>query len=371
MRLCLFLKTTLFMIFFVYLFTFFVCAFDTHNTADELESNAYSLSADIENYADQNTVSKANEIMTALSPKSIANAVLQSLRDNISIFRRYFLYIFAVILISGIFSVISNSFYSSDLFDFISVLFMIILTLGPIGNCIEYVIESTGRLCTFMTSFIPSMTVIYTAGGSTSAAASSAIICSGATAILQILGTNLIIPGVKVCVCLCAVSGLCKNINLSGVSSFIKSTCMWLSGLVMTLFCGILSLQTSLQTGADTLALKGVKFTASRLIPVAGGMVSESLKTVLSGVAFVRKISGACGIAFILYCVIPPVASVLVFKLICSVCSLMCGIFGVNSLGGYLNGLNSSLTLLLSIVLCCTVSFIIMLAIFMKTAVNL
>ena len=145
---------------------------------------------------------------------------------------------------------------------------------------------------------------------------------------------------------------------------------MWGAGLIMTLFCGILSIQTHISCGADTLALKGVKFTAARLIPVAGGMISESLKTVLAGVSFIRGISGAAGIAFILYSVIPPIAAVLVLKLICIIGSMCAKIMGISPQCSYLEALHGTLNLLFAVLMCCAASFIIMLAIFMKTAVS-
>ncbi len=364
------LRRSIFGIIFCLLFAVNSFASENQEHLNSLYDNASSLGENLKDYTNQETEKMADQAASSLSPKNIFQNAYENFLSSIKVFWKYFMYILGIILISAIFSGISDGFVNESIFEFVSILLLVSVTLIPISNCVNYVVQCTSRLCDFMTSFIPSMTVIYTAGGSTSTAASSAIICSSAITVLQLIGTRFVIPGAKICVCLTAISSLCKNVNLSGVSSFIKSTCMWISGLVMTLFCGILSVQTSLQTGTDTLALKGVKYSAARFIPVAGGMVSESLKTVLSGVAFVRGVSGALGIAFIIYCIIPPLASIVVFKFICSVSAVMAKLSGCGVQSAYLEGLNSALTLLLSIVLCCAVAFIIMLAIFMKTTVN-
>ena len=341
-------------------------------TPESFKSAADTFTDSISSYADSETAQKAAEILSSLNPGTIFNAFIDSILSGVKSFSKYFMYIIALILICAVFSSISGSFSgSAELFEFTGMIFLVMFTLAPTQRCVEYISECASKLCTFMTSFIPSMSTIYAAGGNTSAAVGNAVLCSGAITLLQLIGNRLVIPGAKICIGLTAVSSLCRRVNLSGVTSFIKSSCMWISGLIMTLLCGILSIQTQLQCKADTLAIRGVKFTASRFIPVAGGMVSESLKTVLAGVSFIRGAAGASAIAFIIYCIIPPIAALAAFKAICAVCSVCSKIAGLNTQSAYLDGINGALNLLLSVVLCCSVSFIIIISIFIKTAVEI
>lgn len=366
MRLIFCLKTALLCALLMFAFTFASGA----QSADYYEKTADEFKNSISGYADGDTAEKAEEVRKAFDFNSIFGAVKDALFSGIKAYSKYFAGICAIVLISAVFGAVNSSFSAySDVFSFAGVLFLVYFTLIPISSCIETISDSVSRLCAFMASFIPSMGAIYAAGGNTSAAAGNAAVCTCAVTVLQLIGSKFVIPGVKVCVCLASVGALCRKVDLGGVSSFIKNCCMWLSGIVMTLFCGILSIQTMFETSADTLALKGVKFSAARLIPVAGGMVSESLKTVLSGVSFIRATSGACAAAFILYLVIPPICTLAVFKLICSIGSACARLCGLSVQCGYLDSLNGALNILLSVLLCCSASFIIMLAIFIKTAV--
>ncbi len=341
-------------------------------SAEEYQENAEYFSENISSYADNAILEKANEIFNSLNPVTIFQNVADSFKDSLRTFSSYIMSILALLILTSIFSNISQSFsQQNEIFDFVSILIFVLLTIKPISSCVDYTVECVNRLCVFMTSFIPCMSAVLVAGGSSGASTAGTLICSGAVTTLQILSSKLVVPGVKVCIGLCCVSTVSKSVNLSGITSFIKNGCMWLGGLIMTLFCGILALQTFLSTGADTLALRGIKFTAARFIPVAGGMVSESLKTVLAGVSLIRTVTGVCGIAFIVYLIIPPIATLVTFKLVLGICSVFSKTAILNTQSTYLDALNSTLNILLSILLCSSISFIIMLAIFMKTAVNI
>ena len=368
MRLIFCLKTAFFGAVLMLALSFIAIAQD----ADFYEKTADEFKNSISGYADGDTAEKAEQVRKAFDFESIADAVKNAFLSGLKAYSKYFAGICAIITISAVFSAVNSSFSAySDVFSFTGVLFLVYFTLIPINSLIESMSDSVSRLCAFMTSFIPSMSAIYVAGGNTSAAAGNAAVCTCAVTVLQLINSKFVIPGVKICICLASVGALCKKVDLGGVASFVKNCCMWLSGTVMTLFCGILSVQTMLETSADTLALKGIKFSAARFIPVAGGMVSESLKTVLSGVSFIRTTSGACAVAFILYLVIPPICTLAVFKLICSVGSACARLCGLSVQHGYLDGLNCALSILLSVLLCCSASFIIILAIFIKTAVTI
>lgn len=320
----------------------------------------------------ENAIEKQKEVLSALDLSNIRDLIFSCIKDSSQSLIKAFGCVIAVIFISSVFAILKESFSSfSQLFDTVGMLFLILFTLIPICNSIDAIEENIRRLCAFMLSFIPSMTAIYVSGGNTTTAVSSSITCTATVGALQLIGSKVIIPFVKLGVSLSAVNGICRKADLSGVTGFLRSAGLWITGLSLTIFTGLLSVQTLISNSTDTLALRGIRFSAAKLIPVAGGMVSESLKTVLSGVSLVRNVAGGAGIAFIIYTVIPPVVSVLILKLFCILSSMCAKLSGLSEQSGYLDGLNSALNLLLAIVLSCCSAFIIILAIFMKTAVNI
>ncbi len=167
------------------------------------------------------------------------------------------------------------------------------------------------------------------------------------------------------------INALCKRADLSGFISFIKSFCLWVTGLAFTLFTGILSLQTILQSGADNLTLKGIKYGASRLIPIAGGMLSESMKTVIASMNYIKSVSGISGIVFIIYTVLPPICAILAAKMMFGILSAVSRSCSCKDVSSFTDGISSCLNLLSALIIGCSVSFIILLTVFIKTVVLL
>jgi hypothetical protein len=168
-------------------------------------------------------------------------------------------------------------------------------------------------------------------------------------------------------VAISAVSALSSSIDLSGVINFVKSFCTWGLGVLFAVFGGVHSVAVKISSGADTLAVRGIRFTAARLIPVAGNMLSESLGTVVSGINVIKGASGGLGIAFILYSLIPAVCAVFNVKLIILSAAFCSKLMGQRKHTGFLEGINSALNILLAVCLFSSVSGILIFAVFINT----
>lgn len=320
----------------------------------------------------ENVSQKHSEILEKLNPKSIISDIFSLFKQNFRSLASPFFCIMGIIILSGLFGCMSQSFGKNETsFDFISLVVVILFIILPLDRCTVIVGDACKKMCGFMISFVPSMTALYTSSGCTSTALASSAVCSFGISALQLIASYFVIPAFRVCVALLCAMSICKGFDISGVFSFFKTLSFWCLGLIMTLFCGILSIQTQITTSADTLAIKGVKFSFSRLVPVAGGMISDSLKTVMSGAVYLKGISGGAGILYILYAALPPLCCIGAIKLILTLCGMCAKMTNQKSQSTLLDGLSSLMNLLFSACLCCSLSFIIVLTIFMKCSVDL
>lgn len=315
---------------------------------------------------------QSKKVLEYFDFSNIFDFAKNSIFENIQTTKNWFFCVISILIISAVFGALKDSFGStSSLYDFMSMLFLSLFIFIPIGNCIDLITEVLKKQCAYMSAFVPSMCAMYISGGNTATAASSAVVYSSAISILSVVGTNLIIPCAKISICLTIMSSISQKTDLSGVSAFLKSFSMWVTGLMLTLFTGVLSLQSFIQNSADNLAIRSARFSAARLIPVAGSMISDSLKTVISGVSFIKSVSGAVGIAFIVYTIIPPVVTLFCLKLFCLLSSAFAKLCGLSKQGALFENINASLNILGAVILCCGCAFIIMFAIFMKTCIHL
>lgn len=304
------------------------------------------------------------------------NNIIKLITSNLSYYLKNLVSAFGLSAATLIISIVFSSMSTSDgrylqIFELVSKCFIIISVFPPVILCFQKVTEHIEALCGFMLSFIPTAVMLHTASGNTLSAALMSSAGQSAITVLQIVSVSAIIPLIKANCSVVTVNILCKKANLSGITSLFKSVSMWITGLYFTLFSGIMSVLSLLQSSADSLAMKGLKYSAAKLIPIAGSMVSESMKTVITSIGFIKSVTGAAGIVFIIYTIIPPICLLLITKLYLSILSALSKATSNEGFSGYFDGISSCLNLLLALLISCSVSFIIMLALFMKTNVSI
>lgn len=166
--------------------------------------------------------------------------------------------------------------------------------------------EFFGRLAILMNSLIPVMGVLYISGGNTMGAA-----VSSASLLLQInlieLGTTvLVIPAVSVCMALTLSDSLRgTSPRFSGITMAIKRTLAFIYGLCSTLLMASLSAQSVLASASDSAGARAVKFVAGNMIPVVGGTVGETLRTLAASVKLLRGSVGVAGMIAVVLALLP------------------------------------------------------------------
>ena len=149
-------------------------------------------------------------------------------------------------------------------------------------------------------SMIPIMGALYAMGGNVSAA----VVNNSAMMIFLTVTENIcnrtVIPVTAICLALALVSVFAPTIDLRGITAVIKRTYTFIIGFVMTLLITVLAAQSTLTAAGDSLAARAARFMAGSFIPVVGGSVGESLKTVAGSIEYIRACVGVGGIIIIM-----------------------------------------------------------------------
>lgn len=274
----------------------------------------------------------------------------------------------AVIITCIVFSSMKSSFHSNEnLFEIISVCLITICIFSPISLCFEKVEEHLEALCAFMLSFIPAGAVMHAASGNPLSSSLLATSGPASIALMQTISVSFLMPMIKAVFALQTVNVFYKKVNLTSLTNLLKSITLWVLGLSFTIFSGVMSLQTILKGSADNLALKGMKYGAARLIPIAGSIVSESMQSVISSVGYIKSVTGVSGIVFIVYTILPPILAIIITKFFLAILSALAGVTAQSSISSHLSGLSSVLNILAALLIGCSIAFIILMAMFMKT----
>ncbi len=238
------------------------------------------------------------------------------------------------------------------------------LELGAIGSAALYI----GELTKVANVLFPLAVSLYAAGGNVAAAS----IGSGAFGIFLGIAENLlarsIVPFAGICTALAVSTGFSSAIDLRPISGVIKKTYTTALGFVMTLFCAVTAAQNAIAAGQDSLGLRAARFFAGSAIPVVGGSVSESMRTLAASVGILRKSIGVCGIVLIFLLFLPTLTSLLLIRTANNAASGIAAALGLSRESTLLAELGSVFGYIAAVLAAASLMFIFLLTLLVSTA---
>ena len=142
----------------------------------------------------------------------------------------------------------------------------------------------------------------------------------------------------------------------------------WVLIFSLTIFVGIITVQSITGSSIDAVKLKGAKYAVNTFIPLVGGTLSEALESIGGSVMLIKNTTGMAGIiGIILLCLVPVVRTfivVFIFRLTAAVCQPVSDERFCTLLGS----IADSISLIGICILCMAVVFILSIAITIGTA---
>ena len=319
---------------------------------------------------DADSVISSNElVLEALNAQNVFSYFYESVKSGFSAIRKTLAVITAVMFISALISVFEKNLASGgEILGFASLLSVMLLTLDVIKPIYTSIVNYISSYSAFLTAMSGTMVLSESFTRPVSSAAGAAS-CAFIVSLIQQLAVNIIIPLSKIVLSLSVLSSIMSGNQLSGINNFIKSFCIWFLGVLFALFSGIQSAIIKISTANDSLIFRGLRFSAAKLVPVAGNMLSESIKTVSAGVALINNVCGGFGIAYLIYVSIPVFVSVFIVKFSVLALLLISITANLPKHASFFDGVNSSINIILAIVLFSAVSGIIIFSAFISSVV--
>ncbi len=217
-------------------------------------------------------------------------------------------------------------------------------------------------------TLIPLTGALYAMGGNVTAAVASS---SGLTVFLLVLKeivSRTVIPFCGICLAFALIRALDPSIRLGTLCDTVKKNYTTLLAFLMMLLSAMLASQTLLAASGDSIAMRSAKFAAGNMIPVVGGSVAELLRTVSTGVGYLRGTVGISAVILLLLTVLPTLVELLLVRLTWQICASFADLLGcdgekkildeIASLSGYLitavTITSSVVVLALSLLIRCT-----------------
>lgn len=313
------------------------------------------------------------DAVSEITPKKIWGYIWSEFKKSLTRPLKALASLLAVILVAALIEGMRDSIPNKGL----SKIFGVICVLISVGIISEAVLGSIERAAdalnsggTFMIGYVPVFAGITASSGSvTSAAAYNMLVLLAAQTAVQLSG-EVIVPALSVCMAMGIVEAINPDFRLSGITEAVKKAVLFALGFVMTIFIGLLSLQSIVGASADTLGVKAAKFVVSNFIPVVGGAVSDAYATVKNSLGLLRGGVGFIGIAAIFVMILPPILDVTAMRLVFGVADIVTELFGVQQVKILVKNTGWILSTIFSILICFSVMLIISTAILMLVGLN-
>lgn len=241
--------------------------------------------------------------------------------------------------------------------------------MGAVSACSKELCDcfSQGKAilsqCTdFMTLFTPVFSMFMTATGQFGSAAiyqTSSLFLTNS--ILQILD-HILLPFLSMSFAIAIANAVYAEHTLDGLLQFNKTIVTWSLGFLMSVFIGVISIQSIVSSAADGLTTKTTKYVVSNFVPIVGGAVSDAYATVLGSLQVLKSATGAIGIVVLLLIFLPILLRVVLYRLVLKLAVACADLFSVSQVSRFLKGAEQVLSMLFAILTCFAVLFLVTVA---------
>ena len=218
--------------------------------------------------------------------------------------------IVVIIVIHSILKSISDGLENksiSQITYYVQYILIVTLIMGNFADIITMVRTSIQNLVGFMNNLIPLLiTLMLTTGSIASAGLLEPIILFIITFIGNFI-TSILIPFVLISTALSIVSKVSNRVQVDKLSKFFNSTVVWILGVSLTLFVGIISIEGGLSSTVDGITAKTAKAAVSNFIPVVGKILGDAVDTVIGCSNVLKNAVGIVGVIIIIGICIAPI----------------------------------------------------------------
>ena len=275
--------------------------------------------------------------------RTVGALVLERVRQPLAVFAA----VLGTVLLCALLEALRTSLWEGALatvFGAVSVVCVSAAVAGPVSGCIVQTAAAIRDCANFMAAFIPVFASIVTVGGqAVTATTYTTFLFAACQVVSQVVSTTLV---------LCMVGNLAPGLQVNAVAKAVRTVVTWALGLLLTLFVGLLSLQTMVASSSDTVASKAAKFLIGTFVPVVGGALSDALSTTQGYLRLLKTAVGAFGILAAALTFLPVLLQTVAWYLAVGAAAAASELMGVEQVGELLKGAGSALGILIAVLLC-------------------
>lgn len=291
----------------------------------------------------------------SMTPEQVFELLLdkakEQIREPISVIGK----VIGVMILCSVLGAVQHSGISGQLknvFTITAAAGVVTFLSEPVLGCIRQTVVALRESSLFLLSFTPVMSGLVIAGGHPASGGAYQMILLFASQILSELASRTLIPLLCIYLALCIMVPVAPFLHLEQVTGGIKSVVCWGLGILTTIFVGMLSIQTIVGSGGDSLMLKTSKFLVGSFIPVIGGTISDAVGAAKGCVQVLKSVVGSFGILVAVLSFLPALLEVCLWYLAVRVLAWVGLMLDAKEVSSLLSSIAQTFSILLAMIGC-------------------
>ncbi|MBO5059760.1 MAG: stage III sporulation protein AE [Clostridia bacterium] len=310
-----------------------------------------------------------------LNPINIINNLIKSVFEEISNTKALLKSILLIAAAAGILRILSDSFGNGETSDAAFFACFAVMTAAGVkifAEVVGYGVEVIHSLCGFITKFEPIFVGLLASAGAVTQAAAFQPVMTASVYVLSVVVDKCILPLTYFSAVLGIVNNIGGRIEIGTLNKLLASVSKWLLTGVLTLFSTILALYGFGTAAVNNVTIKSIKFAVGSFVPVVGGILSDTIDTVLSGTNLLKNAVGTAGMITVISIAAVPIIKIWIMMMLLKITAAAIEPFSDKRITNVLIAVADSVTVVFSMVITSVMLFIISIGIILtSTGVSL
>jgi len=219
----------------------------------------------------------------------------------------------------------------------------------------------------FMSALLPILVTMISLAGGIAAATTLDPIVLGAVVFIPKVYSNVIIPMILMGFVLEFANNISAEHKINNLCKLFKQIIIWIQGIIVTIFIGLLTIRGITSTTIDAVTLKTAKFAVDNFIPIVGKAFSDAITSVAGYSLIIKNAISSIGLVIIILILLHPIIKLVLIEFIYKLSAALIEPISDSRITKSLEAAGSSMMLIISCVLTVSFMFFILIGIMAST----
>lgn len=303
-----------------------------------------------------------NAIKGEIDNNELLKNIFPLLGDEIKEALKVMVSIIVIVLIHSVFKSIADNLNNksvSQITYYVQYILIATVIMNNFSNIITLLKDTITNMTGFLQSLFPLLMTLMLASGSVVSVNMMQPIILFIINLISNIFQTIIIPAVLIGTALAIVSKISDRIQIDKLSKFIKSSSVWVIGILLTIFVGVLSIEGTLGSSVDGITAKTAKAAVSSFIPVVGKVLGDAVDTVIGCSSILKNAIGIVGVIVVIAICILPIIKLAVITIIYHLTAAICEPIADSKIISLISQMADTFKILLAILCATSVMMII------------